>query len=94
MGSWIQALKDDPQEIYRASKDAQDMSDYLLDRGREHHKGREERAEARVPGSARDRDGRPTLAGPAITETPRRPAVKLPLPDRSAERDRAAGPER
>ena len=32
---WIQALKDDPREIYRASQDAQVISDYVLDRGRE-----------------------------------------------------------
>lgn len=34
VGSWIQALKEDPREIYRASRDAQEMSDYLLERGR------------------------------------------------------------
>ena len=34
VGSWIQALKDDPREIYRASREAQQMSDYLLERGR------------------------------------------------------------
>ena len=40
VGYWVQALKDDPREIYRASQDAQVMSDYLLDgRGR---KGRSE----------------------------------------------------
>ena len=32
---WIQTLKDDPREIYRAAQDAQVMSDYLLDRTRE-----------------------------------------------------------
>ncbi len=32
---WIQTLKDDPREIYRAAQDAQVMSDYLLDRPRE-----------------------------------------------------------
>ncbi len=35
MGYWVEALKDDPREIYRASQDAQVMSDYLLDRTRE-----------------------------------------------------------
>ena len=34
VGSWIQALRDDPREIYRASQDAQVMSDYVLDRSR------------------------------------------------------------
>ncbi len=35
VGSWIQALRDDPREIYRASQDAQVMSDYVLGRVRE-----------------------------------------------------------
>ncbi len=99
VGSWIQALKEDPREIYRASKDAQDMSDYLLERGRVREQGREERAEARVPaspvaGSGRDRIEWPVAAGLGIQDAPRRPAVKMPWPDRSAERDRAVGPER
>ena len=41
VGFWIQRLKDDPREIYRASQDAQVMSDYLLDRAREKVTGRE-----------------------------------------------------
>ena len=63
VGSWIQTLKDDPREIYRASKDAQDMSDYLLDRGREHRHGREGRAETRVPGDAATVSGEAAVAG-------------------------------
>ena len=35
VGSWIQALRDDPREIYGAAHDAQVMSDYVLDRNRE-----------------------------------------------------------
>ena len=35
VGSWIQALRDDPREIYRASQDAQVITDYVLDRARE-----------------------------------------------------------
>ena len=35
VGYWVQTLKDDPREIYRASQDAQVMSDYVLDRVRE-----------------------------------------------------------
>ena len=34
--SWIQKLREDPREVYRAARDAQLMSDYVLDRGREH----------------------------------------------------------
>ena len=51
---WVQALKDDPREIYRASQDAQVMSDYVLGRAREKLTEREpERAEqrARLPTS-------------------------------------------
>ena len=51
---WIQTLKDDPREIYRASQDAQVMSDYVLGRAREQVAEREsERAEqrARLPAS-------------------------------------------
>ena len=37
VGSWIQALRDDPREIYRASRDAQDISDFTIElaRGRD-----------------------------------------------------------
>ena len=34
VGNWIKALKEDPREVYRASRDAQEMSDYLLERAR------------------------------------------------------------
>ena len=34
VGAWVQALREDPREIYRASKDAQQISDYVLDRDR------------------------------------------------------------
>ena len=46
-------LRDGPRTIYRANNDARDMSDYLLDRGRERHQSPEERANARVPGPDR-----------------------------------------
>ena len=46
VGSWIQALKDDPREVYRASQDAQVMSDYVLDRARE--KGPQRQADSAV----------------------------------------------
>ena len=44
VGSWIQALRDDPREIYGAAKDAQVMSDYVLDRTREQTPDREAEA--------------------------------------------------
>ena len=87
-------LRDGPRTIYRANNDARDMSDYLLDRGRERHQSPEERAKARVPGPEPGLNGWLSAAGPVIPETPRRPPVKLPWPDRSAERGWAAGPER
>ena len=39
---WVKTLQDHPQEIYLASRDAQGISDYLMERGRmlEHGKGR------------------------------------------------------
>ena len=47
---WIQSLKDDPRKIYRASQDAQGMSDYLLDRTREKVPERESQpVERRAP---------------------------------------------
>ena len=33
--NWVKVLEDDPHEIHRAARDAQRMSDYLLDRARE-----------------------------------------------------------
>ena len=53
VGSWIQALRDDPREIYRASQDAQVMSDYVLGRVREKAAERETGRSAsheRLPG--------------------------------------------
>ena len=46
VGSWIQALRDDPREIYRASQDAQMISDYVLGRTREREPDRESPQEA------------------------------------------------
>lgn len=69
VGSWIEALKDDPREIYRASQDAQRMSDYVLDRTREKSQKREaespverERDQTRVkPEPFRPRQGQPGI---------------------------------
>ena len=44
VGYWVQALKDDPREIYRASQEAQVMSDYVLDRARQKVTEREHEA--------------------------------------------------
>ena len=65
---WIQALKDDSHEIYRASQDAQVMSDYLLDRTREKLTEREIRPveqRERVPRNPfRQPEGRPEQQRP------------------------------
>ncbi len=56
---WIQALKDDPREICRASQDAQVMSDYLLDRTREKVTERETQPAERRERPPRDPFRRP-----------------------------------
>ena len=97
--SWVQKLREDPKEIYRASKDAQDMSDYLLGRGRWREHGRDGRAEAKGPDRlatpAKGDRGRPAVPGERpCPGSPGRKPVALPWPGRSRSRDRAAGPER
>ena len=82
VGSWIESLKDDPREIYRASQDAQLMSDYVLDRTREKGQGRE--AE---PAVERDLDAR------RDTPAPFRPRQEQPGFRRHFHRE-AAGPSR
>ena len=64
------ALEGSLPEIYRASNDARDISQCLLDRGREQQEGSEERAEARLRCPGPDSDGWLSVAGPAILETP------------------------
>ena len=39
--SWVRALRDDPREIYRAARDAQEISDWTLERVRERAPERE-----------------------------------------------------
>ena len=97
--SWVQKLREDPREIYRASKDAQDMSDYLLGRGRWREQGRDGRAEAKGPDrhSTRAEGDRGRTAVPGERPCPGSPGrkpVALPWPGRSRSRARAAGPER
>ena len=47
---WVKALQDRPQEIYLASRDAQGISDYLMQRGRMLEQAREEGARDREHG--------------------------------------------
>ena len=83
VGSWIEALKDDPREIYRASQDAQLMSDWVLDRARE--KGQKREAESAVE---RDMD--------ATRDTPEpfRPRQEQPGFRRPPFQREVAGPSR
>ena len=67
--SWVKALRDDPREIYRAARDAQQISDWTLERLPERSPGREaggrdgqRAAERRAPAPSapeRDEDPRP-----------------------------------
>ena len=82
VGWWIEALKDDSREIYRASQDALVMTDYVLDRVRA--KGQERKAESAVE---RDLDVR--RDGPE----PLRPRQEQPGFRRHFHRG-AAGPSR
>ena len=99
VGSWIQALRDDPREIYRASRDAQEMSDYLLDRGRTRLQARQEVIKSGV-GYRSEREPRPDgarldgpVAGDVRAKLDRRVAV-IPLSGRPPNRERRAGPDR
>ncbi len=92
--SWVKALHDDPREIYRASKDAQEMSDYVLGREQERVEGSEQRGVApeRVdPGAGTIR---PAEADRPLREAPLRPAVSIPSPERHRQRDRSVVLER
>ncbi len=64
VGCWIQALRDDPREIYRASKDAQQISDYVLDRDRF-------RASERIVGKPAAEKRRPAVTMPGPPEPAR-----------------------
>ena len=64
---WVQTLKDHPQEIYLASRDAEQISDYLMERGRmaEREPGAERSAAvAAVPAGAPEREAGPPIAAP------------------------------
>lgn len=97
--SWVRALRDDPREIYRAARDAQMMSDYLLDRDR----GRQQERESRIRSAVRDRPGSGSrVAGRVVGRTgeersparPRSRTVLFPVSAPSRDRMREAGPER
>ena len=73
VGSWIQALRDDPREIYRASQDAQVMSDYVLARSRE--KGPQHDTE---PAVKREREAAREMPAP-VRPLPGQPGFRRPF---------------
>ncbi len=96
---WIKALRDDSREIYRASRDAQDISDYLMEPERDRVAERDARMaaiEREGHRSERSNDpGRETSPTErTATEPSRREPVKLPWPNRGMERGRPTGPAR
>jgi len=72
VGHWIKALRDDSREIYRASRDAQGISDYLLeplrDRTAEREGAEREAAPVRALEPAVRPDPVPELPAPAIRQ--------------------------
>ncbi len=67
VGHWIKNLREDPRELYRAAQDAQGISDYVLEFGREREPGREPPA-----GQSRQRPPR-TAPEPRIPPPPQLP---------------------
>lgn len=96
VGAWIQALRDDPREIYRASKDAQGISDYLLAPHRDRLAEREPVERPRQLGLGLDHatPDRYRRTDPVAPTPPPRTYVTLPGVTRSPDRSRSAGPER
>ncbi len=98
VGSWIELLRDDPREIYRASRDAQEMSDYVLDRDRVRVEGREDPREPGEPDAPGPSPGNPSpetsrLGEREIADRLGRGGSVPAGPARSARRDRGSGPE-
>lgn len=52
VGSWVKALKSDPNEIFRASADAESICNYLYDREREYMKTLGNEIEPNVPNNS------------------------------------------
>lgn len=52
VGSWVKALKSDPNEIFKASADAENICNYLYDREREYMKNLGNEIEPNVPNNS------------------------------------------
>ena len=66
VGHWIQALRDDSREIYRAARDGQDISDYLLEPARD----RAAEREAEERGAAPAKELEPVVRSEPVPELP------------------------
>ena len=82
---WVKVLEEDPHEIHRAARDAQKMSDYLLERAVE----RERDAPVKEKTAAELTREYSHARGPQISPTPKTPAQQ---PAQALQRD--AGPSR
>jgi len=97
VGHWVKTLRDHPQEIYLASRDAQGISDYLMERGRMLEQGRDESVQDR---QMSEPGGLPANEGPGLGIDREHPPVEIPRPrapawpERAVERERAMGPSR
>ena len=78
VGAWVTRLRKDPREIFRASKDAQDISDYLLDRARLRGREAVDRSGTRqeAPENARIRPAvAPEVTAPRVAPKAARPKI-------------------
>ena len=73
VGHWIKALRDDSREIYRAARDAQGISDYLLEPTRDRPSEREAEGREAAPGKAPE----PAVRLEPVPEPPQ-PAILQP----------------
>ena len=84
--AWIKALKEDPREVYRASRDAQEMSDYLLERARSPERPAAQPAKAAPPPRAAVQPGEGQMR--LFQE-----AARGELAERARQRSGRGGPE-
>ena len=92
--SWVQKLREDPREIYRAARDAQQMSDWLVERARQRAPAAERPVAQEKEAASPERE-----AGKAEEPAPkaRRKATKADEPakaDASEKNGREAEPDR
>ena len=66
---WVKVLEEDPHEIHRAARDAQRMTDYLMDRAIE----REVEASGKEKTAAELRQEYSHARGPQVSQTPKQP---------------------